>query len=590
MKKQKINSQFDAKKENAMIRIKSLVKSPKEKREEKGISEDASKLLKRVKWGGTPAEIITQVLRNYAKDTSEKFPTKESLEKEVNANYSERLRIVPTPEEGESLFKSVAMKSKESSGQPIFFEVLDHNENPIPFHTRMKVEVVKGQPIKSEINYTICASAEKSIWSKSQNSSWKLRSGSEYVHFYSLQTAIGKERMVKDLMQYFEKLPQDEKTEIISEVLSSWRAQFTKYTRSEVLADDVLTFTGKEMTEVGEITEEIFLKLYKNKKIFDRTGYREKVKKTYLPSQQSAYFDTHDILFFAECLISMSKDEKFIDDEERYFKENSSEYATAFMEKKQINKEVRERMDNTLFKEYFNDVEFDNETDLEKLKQIEKEFIYLKKKFIVPSFGHKNLDKKCDFRIRKLGKHRANGIYFINQICLCIDPKGASSFVHEFFHFIDYNYNGEGTSLHEDRNFIKEVYRPYMRELDKHLDELTASRYNYLSSATEVFARMGEIYFASLPIITSLAKTREEMNGPEYPHELLTVAKKYFDKIIRIDETVEYEEQKKDALKKATTGTFPKKKRTVAVAARRASEPKFTAPKIEHSQLSLFSI
>src|SRR5690606_34682857 len=110
-------------------------------------------------------------------------------------------------------------------------------------------------------------------------------------------------------------------------------------------------------------------------------------------------------------------------------------------------------------------------------------------------------------------------------------------------HFVDYNYNGDGVSLHEDRIFMKEVYRPYMAELDKQKDELTASRYNYLSSASEVFARMGEIYFSSLPIVTSLAKTKEEMTGPEYPHGLLDIAKKYFEKLIIIDGSVEYEDQ-----------------------------------------------
>lgn len=574
-----------------MIRIKSLVKTPREKREEKGITEDASKLLNRVKWNGTPDEIISQVLRNYEKDILQKFPTKKSLEEEVTQNYPNRFKLADNPEDGKRLFNSVAMKSKVLAGESVFFEVLDHNGNPITFYTKMKVDVVDGKPVKSEIHYSTCASAEKCIWSKNQNSSWKLKSGSEYIHFYSLQTAIGKERMVQDLKQYFEKLPEESKKEILSKVQLALNLDFGNTFTLNWIEEDALNYTGKSIKDIENSREDILKELYTNKKIFDKSGFdKERERKSLLPAQNSMYFDKLDTVFLSICLKSMARDEKFIEDEERYFRENSSQYATAFMEKKQINKEVRERMDNSLFNKYFKEVEFDNETDLEKLTQIEKEFIYLKKKFIVPSFGHKKLENKCDFRIRKLGKHRASGIYFINQLCLCIDPKGASSFIHELFHFVDYNYNGNRTSLHEDYKFIRDVYDPYMEELDKHKEELTASRYNYLSSATEVFARMGEIYFSSLPIVTSLAKTTEEMYGPEYPHQLLDIAKKYFEKITRIDETIEYEEEKKDVLKKTTTGTFPKKKRTVAVAACRASKPKPAAPKMEYLQLSLFSI
>lgn len=577
-----------------MKRIKTLVKTPKERRAAKGISEDASKLLKRVHWNEGYDVIITQVLRNYAKDVLEKFPSKDSLMEEVTKNYSDRFRIVSPTGNGDKLFRSVANKSKEIAGEAIYFEVLDKNGNAIPCHVGTKVLVENGKAIRVDDIYSTCTSAEKCIWSKTQSNTWRLKAGSEYIHFYSLQTAIGKETLTKDILCYFEKLPEEERKEIIGDTLSKWRS-LSYIARSNSLTDDIMIFTGEKIEGAGEITEEMFLKLYKAKKIFDKTAYREDTgRRTYLYSGQILPYDHHDMLFFAKCLESMAREAKFIDDDERYYKENATAYATAFVEKKQINKETRERMEKTIFHEYFDEVEFDNETDLVKLTQIEKEFSYLKNKFILPSFGHKDMEKKCDFRVRKLGKHRANGIYFINQVCLCIDPKGASSFVHEFLHFVDYNYNGDGVSLHEDRIFMKEVYRPYMAELDKQKDELTASRYNYLSSASEVFARMGEIYFASLPIVTSLAKTKEEMTGPEYPHGLLDIAKKYFEKIITIDGSVEYEDQNMmDELSKSSKEP-PKRRKKEPSAADTSPAPKPNNNMLEElfdfAQLSLFNL
>ncbi|CAG9717876.1 hypothetical protein CNEO4_650010 [Clostridium neonatale] len=85
-------------------------------------------------------------------------------------------------------------------------------------------------------------------------------------------------------------------------------------------------------------------------------------------------------------------------------------------------------MKNNKFLENFSYVELDSDTDLEKFSIVEKEFLRIRKLFNMSEV------KKAELRIRKLGKHKALGLYYPGLRCLCVDITSPSSFMHEFGH------------------------------------------------------------------------------------------------------------------------------------------------------------
>lgn len=106
--------------------------------------------------------------------------------------------------------------------------------------------------------------------------------------------------------------------------------------------------------------------------------------------------------------------------------------ATAYMPKRNIPETVLNAMKNTGFLHYFEYVEFDEDVDLLSVNAIEKESIAMNKAYFSGSVFP---DVKICFR--KLGKHRASGIYYPFLNTLCVDIRSPSSFIHEYFHMID---------------------------------------------------------------------------------------------------------------------------------------------------------
>lgn len=190
-----------------------------------------------------------------------------------------------------------------------------------------------------------------------------------------------------------------------------------------------------------------------------------------------------------------------------YEKSQSGEYAKAFMTKKNITKQVQERMDNTIFRDNgFSFVEFDNDTDLEKLTQVEGEWLEVYPK--LPKI--KNIT--TDLRFRKLGKHKANGIYFPTQHCLSVDIRSVSSMIHEYAHLMDYELYSDIISLRPE---FRDIIKSYSYEVDK-LDKTSyvAKKKNYYTTPTEVFARGFELYIKE-HIKTSFLKSEEDYNTLE---------------------------------------------------------------------------
>jgi hypothetical protein len=212
--------------------------------------------------------------------------------------------------------------------------------------------------------------------------------------------------------------------------------------------------------------------------------------------------------------------------------------AKVFQTKKNIPDYILKEMRESVFNKAFGYVEIDEDCDLDKIRAIAHEFTSFKERFI-PGFD----SSKVALRFRKLGRHKALGLYFPMLGCLCVDLRSPSSFIHELGHCIDYMHGGRHAL--SDRCEFYSVYTLYKRslmgELYKDADKMAAlsgskSKYNlrYYLLHTESFARCFELYVTKcLKVDSSLCKQNNNM-GWAYPEneELLQAIRVYFDRLL----------------------------------------------------------
>ena len=229
-----------------------------------------------------------------------------------------------------------------------------------------------------------------------------------------------------------------------------------------------------------------------------------------------------------------------------YYRDLERTYAKSYMLKKSITQKAQKAMEQSSFNDYFGFVEFDVDTDLEKVEEIAREFKAVKETYF-PS-----VDSKANaIRFRKLGQHKALGLYYPSLACLCVDIHSPSSLIHEYGHLIDYCYG----NLSEQADY-KEVRELYINELDKALEKDEAlqkrlksnSKYNrsYYTMPTEIFARCFEIYVSlCLGVKNSIVPATFSQEGI-YPtnKEMLDAISHYFEKQSFVKATTPKPEQK----------------------------------------------
>jgi len=181
----------------------------------------------------------------------------------------------------------------------------------------------------------------------------------------------------------------------------------------------------------------------------------------------------------------------------RTFRESSSEYARSYQTKANIPQKVLKAMEKSDLNSYFGFVEFDEDTDLKKVGEFEKQF----KAFHDICF--EGIDSsKNSIRFRKLGSHKASGLYYPGVKCLCVDFRILTSTVHEYGHLIDYELGC--LSLKPEFRTIKRLYCEHMsramwNKSDPMYKQLKgSSKYSegYYRVPTEIFARSFELYCA----------------------------------------------------------------------------------------------
>lgn len=221
--------------------------------------------------------------------------------------------------------------------------------------------------------------------------------------------------------------------------------------------------------------------------------------------------------------------------ENKHRNEMARTIATAYITKKNIPQKTLEAMEHTLFKKYFKYVEFDEEVDLEAVKTLEKEFKVLNEAYFS---GKAFFDVKL--RFRKLGKHKASGLYYPTIHTLCVDLRSPSSFIHEYFHMLD----DQMGDLSLDRAFqdiVGEYKKAFLKDLE-HLEtgiqaQLKGNgKYNlkYFFRRAEIFARCGEIYFVRiLKVESSLIKPDLKYAYPD-SEQLDELIKNYYEDLLDV--------------------------------------------------------
>lgn len=221
----------------------------------------------------------------------------------------------------------------------------------------------------------------------------------------------------------------------------------------------------------------------------------------------------------------------------RYMRELNGS-ARVFETKRNIPDKYLKAMAESKFNDYFGYVEIDEECNLESIVEIEKEFIAMKHE----CFGMDKHDN-VSIRFRKLGRHRALGLYFPKRMCLCVDIRCPSSMGHEYLHMVDY----KGGELSGKYNFLKirECYKGVLKDfiaslpsddpLRNRLEGSTKYNLNYYLEPTEVFARCGELYFTKLRgVDNSLLRPSYNFAYPADSEELMCLIDEYYGELFGV--------------------------------------------------------
>lgn len=206
-----------------------------------------------------------------------------------------------------------------------------------------------------------------------------------------------------------------------------------------------------------------------------------------------------------------------------------AEYATVFQTKKHIPRTHQARMEANRFLDVYGYVELDEDVDLEKFTAIEEDLArFVRATAMPPAPDHA-------FRVRRLGRHKAAGLYFPAFKTTVFDLRHPSSFGHEWMHQVDFTAL-DGKTVSEGARF-QPLYARYRKMVEGAVGALPAtdafamtwrgsSKYNhdYYLKKTEAFARLGEVYLGQFVGDNSLLKTQADLEAsPVHPTDPVTV-------------------------------------------------------------------
>lgn len=126
-----------------------------------------------------------------------------------------------------------------------------------------------------------------------------------------------------------------------------------------------------------------------------------------------------------------------------------------------------------------------------------------------------------ELKFRRLGKHKAWGIYSPVLNILAVDVRHTESFIHEYGHYLDFKHSDEVYSETSAFFPIIKAYEKKLSELaedSKYAQKLTAKRMGYYLIPTEVFARAFELWVSGTIVsdATIISSTETYNSQPEY--------------------------------------------------------------------------
>lgn len=237
-------------------------------------------------------------------------------------------------------------------------------------------------------------------------------------------------------------------------------------------------------------------------------------------------------------LILLGKDYQVRKAELKMERHLSGEYAHSYETKKNIPDKCVRAMARSGFNDFFGYVEFDEECDLRLMTELAKEY-----RAVAREIG---LDRhpEVSLRFRKLGQHKASGLYYYTLKCLCVDVRYPGSMMHEAGHMLDYEMGHISDTY--DFSGIREKYTELMYRFLKESDPDTAKQLNgktkynlsYYLLPSEIFARCFEMYLVRHRAIDNSICRPGRIGYPEDPKldEMISV---YFDKLLEKQEEEE---------------------------------------------------
>ena len=192
--------------------------------------------------------------------------------------------------------------------------------------------------------------------------------------------------------------------------------------------------------------------------------------------------------------------------QKRFITEQKTKIATAFTDKKNPDKTRQHMMETTPLNQHFKKVEIDNEVDPQEMQQFEQDYHNtLHKLPPIPT------NKKPALRIRKLGKHKAIGLYSVNHNTIAIDVRDSSAFIHEYGHYLDLTVKNSQST--------QQQFAPLRNQYKKAIwaDNAIADKdKQYYTTPTEIHSRMFEIYAHEKLGINNKLINPHKLHDPEY--------------------------------------------------------------------------
>lgn len=172
-----------------------------------------------------------------------------------------------------------------------------------------------------------------------------------------------------------------------------------------------------------------------------------------------------------------------IRDQQKYVSETKTSLASAWEDKKYPDQTHRELAENSiLLQAGFRKVEVDNDVDPKEFHDFEQAVLEAQKKLPKIPAG-----TTPAIRVRKLGKHRALGLYVPHVNTICVDVHDSGSFVHEYGHMLDFQ--STESSMGDD---FAEVIGGYRQALV--MDGSASRSAKYYQVPTEIWARAFELW------------------------------------------------------------------------------------------------